>query len=163
MKSDTKKETAALKAAIKEELAKSTFPEKLHLLVTMIEAVDLLRGDIDSHMRAVYYKHGLADSADRYMGAGMLSGMNEYCRVTARAESLCEKFIEPYQNQVMADGGATAYDSMLNEAAECVRLMMLYTNHARRNEGYSKLMDFIVSLPSCGAFTEKDILKFRIR
>lgn len=159
----TKKDKAALKAAIKKELAASTFPEELRLLVTMVAAVDLLRGDIDSRMRAVYCKHGLADSADRYMGAGMLSGMNEYCRVTQRAERLCEEFIEPYQNQVFEDGGAQAYDSMRGDSAEAVRMMMLYTDRARDNASYEKLMEFICSLPSSGVFEEKDILRFRVR
>lgn len=159
----TKKDKAALKAAIKEELAKSSFPDKLSLLVTMITAVDLLRGDIDSNMRAVYYKHGLADSASRYMGAGMLSGMNEYCKVTQRAERLCEEFIEPYQNSVMEESGAEAYDSMRNDAAEAVRMMMLYTDRTRSTEGYASLMEYMCSLPSAGVFSEDDIMRFRVR
>lgn len=159
----TKKDKAEMKAAIKEELAKSSFPDKLTLLVAMITAVDLLRGDIDSHMRAVYYKHGLADSASRYMGAGMLSGMNEYCRVTERAERLCEEFIEPYQNTVIEESGAAAYDSMRNDAAELVRLMMLYTDRTRSREGYEELMKYMCSLPSAGVFSEDDIMRHRVR
>lgn len=159
----TKKDKAELKAAIKEELAKSSFPDKLSLLVAMITAVDLLRGDIDSHMRAVYYKHGLADSASRYMGAGMLSGMNEYCRVTRRAERLCEEFIEPYQNSAMEEGGAAAYDSMRNSAAELVRFMMLYTDRTRTTEGYEELMKFMCAMPSAGRFSEEDIMRHRVR
>lgn len=154
----------AAKAADK-DIYTSTVPNEIKLMVQMANGTMAVVEDVFSRVKGIYARHGFRPTNDNEI----LKGMTDFCKAVKAAEFHFFNRIEPliadatfYGGDDDPDGltGAQRYDAFNGAANVGVRLLMLYADRVKDEDGYGKLFKTLRQMPTRGIFSDEDIARF---
>ena len=154
----------AAKAADK-DIHTSTVPNEIKLMVQMANGTMAVVEDVFSRVKGIYARHGFRPTNDNEI----LKGMTDFCKAVKAAEFHFFNRIEPliadatfYSGDDDPDGltGAQRYDAFNGAANVGVRLLMLYADRVKDEDGYGKLFKTLRQMPTRGIFSDEDIARF---
>lgn len=154
----------AAKAADK-DIHTSSVPNEIKLMVQMANGTMAVVEDVFSRVKGIYARHGFRPTNDNEI----LKGMTDFCKAVKAAEFHFFNRIEPlitdatfYGGDDQKDGltGAQRYDAFNGAANVGVRLLMLYADRVKDEEGYGKLFKMLRQMPTRGIFSDEDIARF---
>ncbi len=158
-----------VRRAIRQEIAKSTIPAQMKVLMVMASATELLSQQSYERIRAVFASRGLPTR-----NSELLSGFNQYCKFIRMASFQFFDRIDPLiinatwgagrDEDEPASGDVSALDDFNEDAAEICRLVLLYVDRtARNNDGFAKVFKTLRQLPSSGMIHDEDIARFKMK
>ena len=164
-KSQAKKEKATAKQEVKKNLAQSSAITKMRLLTIALSAAQVLALDIESDIRGEFYKQGLLKSPRVLGNVEIISGLNDYCRVQARAMRLAEEFVNPIEQTIFEEAGSEAYDVVQEQAREFLRTAMDFFELSQGEQTRDSVANFFnANAAHLGKlFTENDYKNFMIK
>ena len=154
----------AAKAADK-DIHTSSVPNEIKLMVQMANGTMAVVEDVFSRVKGIYARHGFRPINDNEI----LKGMTDFCKAVKAAEFHFFNRIEPliadatfYGGDDDVDGltGAQRYDAFNGAANVGVRLLMLYADRVKDEDGYGKLFKMLRQMPTRGIFSDEDIARF---
>lgn len=164
-KSLAKKQKAEAKQEVKKHLAQSSTITKMRFLTIVLSAAQVLALDIESDIRGEFYKQGLLKSPRVLGNVEIISGLNDYCRVQARAMRLAEEFVNPIEQTIFEEAGSDAYDVVQEQALEFLRTAMAFFELSQGEQTRDSVANFFnANAAHLGKlFTENDYKKFTIK
>lgn len=154
----------AAKSADK-DIHTSSVPNEIKLMVQMANGTMAVVEDVFSRVKGIYARHGFRPTNDNEI----LKGMTDFCKAVKAAEFHFFNRIEPlitdatfYGGDDQEDGltGAQRYDAFNGAANVGVRLLMLYADRVKDEDGYGKLFKMLRQMPTRGIFSDEDIARF---
>lgn len=154
----------AAKSADK-DIHTSSVPNEIKLMVQMANGTMAVVEDVFSRVKGIYARHGFRPTNDNEI----LKGMTDFCKAVKAAEFHFFNRIEPliadatfYGGDDQEDGltGAQRYDAFNGAANVGVRLLMLYADRVKDEEGYGKIFKMLRQMPTRGIFSDEDIARF---
>ena len=157
--------------AIRQDMANSTIPNHLKVLLLMASATETLSQQTYRRIRAIFAKHGIPTKDSE-----TLSGINQYCKFIKMASYQFFERVDPMiihatwglgrdeDNPDGPVGDATLLDGFNADSNAIIRLVLLYCDRTLRNgEAFAKVFKTLRQLPSSGMIHDEDIARFKMK